>query len=131
MAFYQKNIERNIVLPDMQDSPHHPAATFVYLKHEFGKKNIVKRSFQSSWFMRWTWLHYCEDTDVVFCYTCVLVLRQKKMQLNIGGFAFTSKGFSNWKDATIGFRTMKPLLPTRKCYRLLYCKQLTQILGKC
>ena len=104
MAFYQKNIKRNVVLPDMQDSPHHPAATFVYPKREFGKKNIVKRSFQSSWFTRWTWLHYCEDTDAVFCHTCVSALRQKKMQLNRGDVAFTSKGFSNWKDVTIRFK---------------------------
>ena len=103
MAFYQKNIERNVVLPDIQNSPHHPGATFVYSKCEFGKKNIVKQSFQSSWFTRWTWFHYCE-TDVVFCCTCILALRQKKMQLNRGDVAFTSKGFSNWKDATIGFK---------------------------
>ena len=96
--------ERNIALPDISDRPYHPPASFVYPKREFGKKNPVKRSFQSSWFAKWTWLHYCENADVVFCHTCVLALKQKKMQLNRGDTSFVSKGFSNWKDATIGFR---------------------------
>ena len=104
MALSKNIIKKNVVLLDVQDSPHHPATTFVYTKREFGKKNIVKRSFQSSWFTKWTWLHYCEEADVVFCHTCVLALRQKKMQRNRGDVAFTSKGFSNWKDATIGFK---------------------------
>ena len=96
--------ERNIALPDISDRPYHPPASFVYPKREFGKKNAVKRSFQSSWFAKWTWLHYCENADVAFCHTCVLALKQKKMQLNRGDTSFVSKGFSNWKDATIGFR---------------------------
>ena len=33
---------KDIVLPDIPDQPHHPAATFVYPKREFGKKTIVR-----------------------------------------------------------------------------------------
>ena len=95
------------MLPDISDHPHHPPVSFVYPKQEFGKKNKVKRSFQSARFGKWTWLHYCESTDVVFCHTCVLALKQKKMQRNRGDTSFVSKGFSNWKGATIGFRNHK------------------------
>lgn len=104
MALSRNIIERDIVLPDIPDKPHHPATTFLYPKREFGKKNTVKRSFQPSWFTKWPWLHYCEDADVVFCHICILALRQKKMQLNRGDTSFVSKGFSNWKDGTIGFK---------------------------
>ena len=104
MALSRNIIDRNIVLPHIPDHPHHPATTFIYPKHEFGKKNVVKRSFQPSWFTKWPWLHYCEDIDVVFCCICILALRQKKMQLNRGDTSFVSKGFSNWKDGTIGFK---------------------------
>ena len=124
-------LSRNVVLPDIPDRPHHPAATFVYPKREFGKKNMIKQSFQSSWFTKWTWLHYCKHADVVFCHTCILALRQKKMQLNRGNTSFVSKGFSNWKDATIGCKTIKPLLPIKKRFGLLYYQQLAQILATC
>ena len=37
--------------------PHQPKS-FDFPKRSFGKKVIVKRSFQASWFDRWSWLHY-------------------------------------------------------------------------
>ena len=104
MALSRNIPGKDITLPDIPDQPLHPAATFVYPKREFGKKTIVKRSFQPSWFTNWPWLHYCEDSDIVFCHTCVSALRQKKMQLNRGDASFVSKGFSNWKDGTIEFK---------------------------
>ena len=88
VALSRNSTGKNIVLPDIPDQPHRPAATFIYLKREFGKKIIVRRSFQPSWFTNWPWLHYCKDSDVVFCHTCVSALRQKKMQLNRGNDFF-------------------------------------------
>ena len=128
MVLSRNSTGKNIVLPDIPDQPHRPAATFIYLKREFGKKIIVRRSFQPSWFTNWPWLHYCKDSDVVFCHTCVSALRQKKMQLNRGNVFFVSKGFSNW--GRLDSRTMKPLLLIRKRFRsLLYYQQLVQILA--
>ena len=37
--------------------PHQPKS-FDFPKRSFGKKVIVKRSFQASWFDMWSWLHY-------------------------------------------------------------------------
>jgi len=83
MALLKNITEKNIVLPDIPDHPHHPVSTFIYPKCKFSKKKTVKCSFQSSWLVKWNWLHYCEDKNV-FCHTCISVLRQKKMQLKRG-----------------------------------------------
>jgi len=117
-------------VPDIPDQPHHPAATLVYPEREFGKKTFVRRSFQPSWFMNWPWLHYCKDLDVVFCYTCVSALRQKKMQLNRGDASFVSKGFSNWKDGTIGFKNPKASASHKEALQVVIVyRQLLQILA--
>jgi len=123
-----KNISgKDIALPDIPHQPHHPAATFVY-PHEFGKKTIFRRSFQPSWFTNWPWLHYCEDSDVVFCHTSITALWQKKMQLNRGDASFVSKGFSN---GTIGFKNHETSASHKEALQVvivLYYQQLVQIL---
>ena len=93
-------------LPDLSPEPNHPSAQFVFPRREFGKKNIVKRSCQHSWFTTWPWLHYhvSDPEDVVFCHVCVSALKSKRMDQSRGDPAYTSKGFKNWKDATLGFK---------------------------
>ena len=54
----------------LADSPHQPKE-FSFPKRSFGKKAIVYRSFQASWFSSWKWLHYCESDDSVLCFLCV------------------------------------------------------------
>jgi hypothetical protein len=68
-------------LPDLPPKPVHPPSKFVFPKREFGKKQVVKRSCQVSWFSTWPWLHYQanDPDDVVFCYVCVSALKSKKM----------------------------------------------------
>lgn len=85
------------------DKPHQPGNTYLFPHREFGKKVVVKRSFQSSWFSRWPWLHYSEDKDVVYCHTCMKANTEKKLQASNADLAFISKGFSNWKDACVKF----------------------------
>lgn len=91
-------------LPDLSPKPVHPPSKFVFPKREFGKKQVVKRSCQVSWFSTWPWLHYQanDPDDVVFCHVCVSALKSKKMDRSQGDLAFTSKGY--WKDATISFK---------------------------
>ena len=93
-------------LPELPPSPVHPSSKYVFPKREFGKKQIVKRSCQVAWFSTWPWLHYQanDPDDVVFCHVCVSALKSKKMERSRGDLAFTSKGFKNWKDATISFK---------------------------
>ena len=57
-------------LPDKCNQPRR----FSFPQREFGKQSKVKRSFQPSWFDRWTWLHYRADNDSVVCFTCQLDL---------------------------------------------------------
>ena len=83
----------------------HQPNSFDFPKRSFGKKVIVKRIFQASWFDRWSWLHYSiESNDVALCLNCAQAKQQKKLTLSSNADdAFISKGFSNWKDATVKF----------------------------
>ena len=64
----------------------------------------MKRSFQQSWFDRWPWLHYLEESDTVLCHTCNRATTEKKLLWSHNAeSAFITKGFVNWKDATVKF----------------------------
>ena len=89
---------------DLPESPNHPPSSFTFPKREFGKKQVRKYSCQASWFQTWKWLHYDEQKDVVFCHLCVQALRSKRMDVKRGESAFTSTGFCNWKDGTVGLK---------------------------
>ena len=83
--------------------PHQPQK-FAFPRRQFGKKNVVERAFQPSWFQKFTWLHYDENCDAAFCYLCSSAEKQGKLKAASKESAFLSKGFTNWKDATEGFR---------------------------
>lgn len=92
--------------PDIAEKPHQPM-NFTFPKREFGKKIVKKSSFQSSWFKRYTWLHYDEERDVAFCHTCVKAYKEKKIVWSSGNVdpAFISTGFCNWKDASVKLKS--------------------------
>ena len=82
----------------------HQIKNFKFPKRSFRKKTVVNRSFQSSWFEKWKWLHYIENDDAVVCITCMQASSQKKLQWSSNlDLAFISNGFMNWKDATVKF----------------------------
>jgi len=74
--------------------PNQPK-TFTFPKCSFGQKNIVRRSFQSSWLANTTWLHYDEAND------------SKLSSANMDE-AFITMGYCNWKDARVAFKNMTP-----------------------
>jgi hypothetical protein len=83
--------------------PHQPR-NFKFPQRNFGQKTVVKRSFQSSWFNKWTWLHYVEDKDLALCFACYKAKVENKLNwASNADEAFISKGFSNWKDASVKF----------------------------
>ncbi len=93
--------------------PHQPQG-FPFPKREFGKKNVVRRSFQSSWFGRWPWIHYMEATDSVVCIICARASREGKLQWSTNAdSAFITKGFCNWKDGTVKFN----IHDSSKCHK--------------
>ena len=91
---------------DLPESPNHPPSTFIFLKREFGKKQVRKYSCQASWFKTWKWLHYNEQKDTVFCHVCVQTLQSKLIDVRRGE-PFTIAGFGNWKDGTVGMKKHK------------------------
>ena len=74
---------------DVTDKPHQPL-TFNYPKRTFGKRNVVSRSFQPGWYSQWPFLHYDEAKDVVYCHTCLLGFKLKRMKTNSADSAFVS-----------------------------------------
>ncbi len=71
----------------------------------FGKKG-EKRSFKSSWFDTWPWLHYLEGKDSMLCFYCSQATEKKLLQKDNCNThpAFISVGFTNWKDVCSRFR---------------------------
>ena len=101
--------------------PHQPR-NIRFPQREFGKKSVVKRCFQPSWFGKWPWLHYVEDEHQVLCFTCCHANSQKKLQWSGNAdSAFLVKGFSNWKDATMKFGNHE----SSKCHKEAVLKMVT------
>ena len=78
---------------------------------EFKKSGKIghERSFQSSWYDSYPWLHYDEDLHSAFCFTCVKAAETNNLstQSLSQGDAFLKKGYQNWKNAlekTRGFQ---------------------------
>lgn len=100
----------------------HQPRRFDFPKRSFGKKTTVHRSFQSTWFDKWHWLHYRESDDSVICITCAQASEQKKLQWASNlDLAFISKGYTNWKDATVKF----PIHESSKCHKESVLKMVT------
>ncbi len=100
----------------------HQPRTFEFTKRSFGKKVVVNRSFQPSSFEKWPWLHYIENEDAVVCFTCAQASVQKKLQWSSNlDSAFISKGFTNWKDATVKFA----IHASSKCHKEAVLKMVT------
>ena len=81
----------------------HPPKSFSFPKRLFGLKN-KKCSFRPEWYDRYSWLHYDAPKDAAFCYICMKVEGERKFKVGTKWEpAFISKGFLNWKDATVAF----------------------------
>lgn len=89
--------------PDVGPSPNQPK-NISFPKVSFGKAKPVLRAFNASWFDKWGWLHWDESSERAFCYTCVCAFKEKKLKCGTADTAFITRGYQNWKDATIAFR---------------------------
>ena len=85
------------------DKPHQPKS-LRFPHREFGKTSVVKCSFQHQRFDRWSWLHYDEERDLSYCFTCIVAYHNNHLH-SVGKLeqSFISTGFSNWKDAIAKF----------------------------
>jgi hypothetical protein len=80
------------------DQPNQPK-NFNFPYKSFGASNH-KRSFQSSWFKRFNWIHYDTEKDAAFCHVCQKALQNNLISSENIDFTFTHEGFTNWKSAT-------------------------------
>ena len=64
-------------------------------------KNKIGRSFQSSWFQSFPWLHYEEEEDSAYCFTCLKAIENGATSVisALQSDAFTKSGYNNWKKA--------------------------------
>ena len=62
-------------------------------KREFGQTGKVYRSFQSSWFGRWKWMHYDATNDLAICHLCMMGAKSGKLSSSSES-AFIFSGFS-------------------------------------
>ena len=90
--------------PNIPATSSPPPPSFVFPKRSFGSKKIVQTSCQCTWLEQWPWLYYSDGKDTLYCSICIDALKSKKMGKSRGDLAFTVKGFSNWKDDTIGIK---------------------------
>ena len=79
----------SLKIPDLPDSPNQPT-NYDFLKKLFGKKTVVARSFQATWFCTWKWLHYDELNDKAYCFYCVKGFKEKKLKAPNAEPAFVS-----------------------------------------
>lgn len=91
-------------LEEHQSLGEHPNQPMLpsFPRRLFGVKSPVFRSFQSSWYKRWPWIHYDPASDTAYCFTC---LKAKKLGMlkacaSKGEDAFLSRGYTNWKDVS-------------------------------
>ena len=54
----------------------------------------INRSFQSSWFTKFTWLEYSVLEDKAYCFACRFFAPPSAKET-----AFISQGFHDWKHA--------------------------------
>ena len=70
----------------------------------FGSKG-EERSFRAEWCETFSWLHYDVDKDAAFCFLCMRCEAEKKFLASTKREpAFTSKGFTYWKEGTKAFK---------------------------
>lgn len=82
------------------DKPHQPKM-FKFPKRKFGTQN---RLFQSTWFDKFPWLHYDEQSDSVICFTCAKQYAKGNLKTTAKkDLSFLTDGFSNWKKAAEKF----------------------------
>ncbi|XP_066914540.1 zinc finger MYM-type protein 1-like [Clytia hemisphaerica] len=68
----------------------------------FGKdknRKDIKRSFNSSWYKKYDWIHYDSLRDAVFCFTCLKAAHENLLTTSKAEDTFTRFGYTNWKKA--------------------------------
>ena len=87
-------------------------ANFDYPKCSFGNGHL--RSFNKNWYNHFPWLHYNEEKDAAFCFTCMTADMTKVLRLSTKqDKAFISTGYTNWNKGQDGLKKHE----TSKCHQ--------------
>jgi len=90
---------RSADLLDTDAKRNVPPRTF-----KFPKRVGDGRSCQHEWFNTHGWLHYNQDKDAVFCFTCIQARRHGKSSSGRGyEDAYVTSGFKQWQKAKARF----------------------------
>ena len=100
--------------PMIPEKAHHPELLFPL--REFGKQ---RRSFCSSWYCKYPWLHYQEGSDSVLCYYCLVADKRGLQITHNKDEAFTRNGFSNWKKALERFEKHQGTIAHRQAVEMV------------
>ena len=88
----EASVESNMI-HKLDDLVKNQPANFDYPKRSFG--NGPLRSFNMNWYNHFLWLHYNEEKDAAFCFTCMTADRTKLR---------TTTGYTNWKKGQDGLK---------------------------
>ena len=76
----------------LPERSHQPGLDFIF---SFGKKSVIRGSYQHSWFTKWPFLHYNEAVDTVICHSCMKMFKEKKNKTSTKADpAFVSSAFN-------------------------------------
>ena len=95
-------VETPIERINARNLPNQPGELFSFPQRECGKKNGKPhyRSFNANWCKKYNWLHYDEQTDKAFCFTCVKALQHNAVAtVPNNADSFIKNGYSAWKKA--------------------------------
>ena len=89
---------------DVPENPFQPTH-LTFPQRVFGQTSQTFRSFRSVWFNPYKWLHYDLGKDAAFCFLCCKAVKAGKANVTSNAEkSFLVSGFTNWKDATRGFK---------------------------
>ena len=98
------------------EKPHHPVLLSFPLR-TFGKQ---RRSFCSSWYQKYPWLHYQEANDSVICFHCHVAERRHLPGVTLNrDDTFITAGFTNWKKAIEKFIKHEKTIAHRQAVELV------------
>ena len=82
-------------IKDLPDTLRHPVGSH-FPSCTFGGAKKVNRSFQPSWCHHFSWIHYDNMQDLVFCFSCCKAAKEGKVRLTgTEEKCFVVSGFCN------------------------------------
>ena len=96
-------LKTNKVLPEIGEFAHHPSRNFPFKKKQVGGRTC---NFKFEWLATFSWIHFVENEDKVYCFFCVKSIKEKYSSIksasasNDSKTAFTYKGFDQWQKGT-------------------------------